>query len=408
MFKIKTLIELFDLCQIENVIAGLKFLPEKIVFVGYDNVMTGKRKRDLEKFFAMRNMNIETDFRQVDRYDYAAIEKTLNSILDENEDCCFDLTGGRELVLAAMGHVSAQRNIPMFQFNVRTGNVINVKNCENLLSDNSLSITIQECVALNGGGVVYNRDDDFNWDMTDGFKKDVRTMWGICKKNCGLWNRQSNVFADFEKLGKIDENFKVSVNLAYMKEGRHDTFLSRRLIEQLIKHRLISDYELEGDKLTFKYKNAQVHQCLSKAGNILELYTYMCANEIEQKDPGFYDDIDIGIYLDWDGIVHSEDAPVRDTVNEVDVLLVRDLVPVFISCKNGEVKKEALYELSTVAERLGGKYAKKLLVASYVSMDPDSRAYIKQRAVDMNIGIIENVDKMDEEKFIAELRRKTR
>ena len=43
----KTLIELFDVCQIENVIAALSFVPEKIVFVGFKETMTEKRKNDL-------------------------------------------------------------------------------------------------------------------------------------------------------------------------------------------------------------------------------------------------------------------------------------------------------------------------------------------------------------------------
>ena len=41
-----TLIELFDSCQIENVIAALRFKPQKIVFVGFKEVMTKKRQND--------------------------------------------------------------------------------------------------------------------------------------------------------------------------------------------------------------------------------------------------------------------------------------------------------------------------------------------------------------------------
>ena len=89
----KTLIELFDTCQIENIIAGLSFLPEKIVFVGFKETMTEKRKCDLEKFFKMRGSDIKLEFEIVGRYDYIGIYDKLNSIIDRNEDCCFEILG---------------------------------------------------------------------------------------------------------------------------------------------------------------------------------------------------------------------------------------------------------------------------------------------------------------------------
>ena len=80
MITIKTLIELFDSCQIENVIAGLRFLPQKIVFVSFKEVMTRKRISDLEKFFKIRNIDIVLECEIVGRYDYAAIYNKLNEI----------------------------------------------------------------------------------------------------------------------------------------------------------------------------------------------------------------------------------------------------------------------------------------------------------------------------------------
>lgn len=403
----KTLIELFDSCQIENVISGLKFLPEKIVFVGFKEIMTKKRQSDLERFFKLRDMDISLEYEIVGRYDYEKICLKLNDILDRNEDCCFDLTGGKELVLTAMGEVASVRKIPMLQMNVKSGELVRVKNCEDIVEKEKATMSIDECVVLNGGSVVYNDKDDFKWDMNPDFEKDIETIWEMCKRNCGLWNRQSKVFESFEKFGRVDGN-SIIVNLRHMKEGRHDTLLYAGLIDELIKTGLIMDYALKDDILTFKYKNEQVRHCISKAGNILELYAYKTAREIAKEDPGYYDDIDIGIFVDWDGVIHDGTTAERDTRNEIDVILMRDLIPVFISCKNGEVRKEALYELSTVAGRFGGEYAKKILLTTYISMDEESRKYILQRATDMNINIIEGVDKMSKEEFASVLRKKAK
>lgn len=408
MIIIKTLIELFDACQIENVIAGLRFLPQKIVFVGFKEVMTKKRISDLEKFFEIRNIDVILEYEIVGRYDYEFIYNKLNDIIDKNEDCCFDLTGGKELVLTAMGAVSAIRNVPMIQFNVRTGNLIRVSHCDDIIETEKSTMMINECVVLNGGSIVYDDKDDFKWELNTDFKRDIETIWAICKRNCGLWNRQSNVFESFEKFGRIDDEYRVSVNLKHMKEGKHDTLLNARIINGLTKNNLIIDYALEDDMLSFKYKNNQIRQCISKAGNILELYVYKTAQEIALEDSSYYDDIDVGIFVDWDGIIHDGTTAERDTRNEIDVILMRDLIPIFISCKNGEVHKEALYELSTVADKFGGEYAKKILLTTYVSSDPESRKYILQRAHDMKIDVIEGVDRMDKDKFLSTLRKRAK
>lgn len=404
----KTLVELFDKCQIENVIACLEYKPEKIIFLGFKEVMTKKRINDLKRFFELKNIDVEIETEIVGRYDYKSITDKLNAIIDNNQDCYFDLTGGKELVLAAMGDVSASRNVPMFQFNVRTGNLIRVKNCDTLPEEMKKVMSINEIVTLNGGSVIYNQPDDFQWQMTSDFKKDVGIIWDICRKNCGLWNRQSNVFENFEKYGKLSADFVVTADIEHLKRGKHDVLLNARIVNELISNGLIDDYVYEDGKVSFRYKNSQVHQCITKAGNILELYVYMAANRVVEEYPDFYDDIDIGIYVDWDGVIHDGTTKERDTINEIDVMLMRDLVPVFVSCKNGEVHKEALYELDIIAKRFGGEYSKKIMVTTYISNDAESRRYIKQRAKDMNIDIIDGVHLMTCTEFTETLKKRAK
>ena len=407
MFEIKTLIELFDFCQVENVIAGLRFAPQKIVFVGFDNIMTRKRRNDLETFFIRRGLDVDVEFAEVDRYSYADIEEKLNKIIDENEDCCFDLTGGKELVLAAMGHISATRNIPMLQFDVKKCAVIPVKGCEEY-QDKKLSMKIKDCIELNGGAIVFDSDIDFKWNMSESFKNDIRMLWDVCKRDSRIWNKQITAFADFVVYGNFDKKtLCVKITSEQMAEVKKKIFINNRLISLLEKFGYILDFENSGESVKFRFKNEQVYRCLSKAGNILELYTYMCALKINEDEIGYYADIDTGVRLDWDGVIHDSSTAARDTRNEIDVMLMRNLVPVFISCKNGDVKKEALYELSAVSNRLGGKYVKQLIVMSHISSEM-SKEFIKQRANDMKIDVIENVEELTEAEFIAELKRKTK
>lgn len=403
--KIKTLVELFDECQIENVIAALRYKPEKLIYVGYKKTMTTRRKTAIERFLKMKGVDISIEYEIVGGNDYTSIVDKLSSIADNNEDCYFDITGGKELILAAIGAVSMAKNVPMIQFNIRSGNYVKLYG-DGELSDTDIPfLKIDEIVTLNGGAVIKNEPDDYDWELTDEFVRDIENMWSICKRNCGLWNIQSAVFENLERFGRIDAGLNVYASLTHMERIKRDAYLDKRIIPQLTKMGLITDFCCENDIVTFTYKDEQIRRCLTKAGNILELYAYSLLKEISANDPGYYDDIDIGVYVDWDGEIKGG-ANAYETKNEVDIIVMRDAVPIFISCKNGEAKKEALYELDTVANHFGGAYVKKVLLTTYISSDAQNRRYLLQRARDMNIDVIENVDKMDREEFIRTLKKR--
>jgi hypothetical protein len=67
------------------------------------------------------------------------------------------------------------------------------------------------------------------------------------------------------------------------------------------------------------------------------------------------------------------------------------VVPVFVSCKNGQVTPEELYKLNTVAERFGGRYAKKVLVAPALDSLGETGKYVRRRAKEMHIKILDDV-----------------
>jgi len=138
----------------------------------------------------------------------------------------------------------------------------------------------------------------------------------------------------------------------------------------------------------------------------MEKKVFITAKDVLDKDGlPVYDDALNGVVIDWDGEFHDETVEeFYDTENEIDVLLMHDIVPVFISCKNGIVTSDELYKLDTVAERFGGQYSKKVLIATSVDCLGEAGKYLRQRAKDMNIRLIENIQDIDD----AELTRKIR
>ena len=144
---------------------------------------------------------------------------------------------------------------------------------------------------------------------------------------------------------------------------------------------------------------------LTTAGTILDLSTYAAARKIESKNgEPCYTDAMTGVFIDWDAVVHEEDDREVDTQNEIDVVLMKGLIPVFVSCKNGAVEEEELYKLNTVAERFGSKFARKVLVGTTLGRGGRSKRYLLERAEDMGIKVIEGVHEMPREEFARQLR----
>lgn len=400
----KTLIELFDDYPINNAVAAMHFKPEKIIFVGFTETMKKNRINALKTFFDMRNMDVETEFEIVGRYDYESICQKLDSIIEQNEDCVFDLTGGKEIVLAAMGTVAEKRDIPMVQFGVRTAKFTRVSRCDKIEEPQIVSMTIPEIITLNGGLMMEENVAGYSFSLTDDFKDDLEKMWQICCINCKSWNRQSFVLSGFEGIGILDEDLRLTVDINYAERRNYDTYFDIDIMMQLLENGLISDYKFENHILSFKYKNEQVHNCILKAGNILELYVCNLLEEIRSESEISYGDIRMGVIVDWDGIIHDAASSARDTKNEIDLMATYGMTPIFISCKNGEVNKDDIYELSAVAEKFGGEFSKKLLITTFVSADEDKKKYIKQRAIDLKVDIIDGVDKLERDKFKKELR----
>ena len=158
--------------------------------------------------------------------------------------------------------------------------------------------------------------------------------------------------------------------------------------------------------IIFLNKNKQVKKCLTKAGQALEMKIYVTAKNLTDSDGNLlYNDVVNGVVIDWDGKFHDEKTQdVYDTENEIDILLMHDIVPVFISCKNGIVTADELYKLNTVAERFGGEYSKKVLVATSLNKMGEAGKYLRQRADDMKIKIIEDIQSLEDEELERKLK----
>lgn len=394
-----TLVEIFSDKPIENVVSCLAMKPKKVIYIGFDMPM--HQRNDIERFFKAHNLHPVVEYVTVNGADLENVICSINKIIDTNKDCAIELGGGNELISAAVGAVSVSKNVPVFRYNIADNSVIDIYRFNTDTAVHDTDMNIDEFIQLYGGAV--NDSKAFRqWNMDSEFEKDIMGLWRIYAKNCTLWNRQMTIIALLDELDSDSRPDWVYVEQSRLKAHNRKAELDRRIMSQLCDSGYISGFIADKNKIMYRYKNPQIRAVLTKTGNLLELYTYIAVRNLEISGKKFFNDAEIGLCLDWDGIIHYGAESVMDTVNEVDVVAMHANVPVFISCKSGEVKKEALYELHTIADKFGGSHARKILVTTD-SRSSETKLYLKQRAADMGITIIENIHNKSPERFSKEL-----
>lgn len=404
-----TAVEFYDRTPIENVISSLTTEPDKIIFLGDDKGMKGF-EGTYNTFLKNRKFKTKVEYRNINKNSINNIVAELSSIVEAEGSCVFDLTGGDDLALVAMGIVYekyAKKGVLMQRFNMNNGVVYDCDNDGKVFYKGTPLITVEENVMLHGGLVRKDQDGKrtIQWELNEDFICDVDKMWSICRVNPGLWNARVNVLEAILGCNKTEDALRVSASLSDVRQHLTQEKIRyvsvQGFLKILNKNGLICDYTEKDDTVYFEFKNQQVKRCLEKAGTVLELKVLTAAKRVTDKEGNpVYTDMMSGVYIDWDGDFHHLSDEEKDTENEIDVVLMKGLVPIFISCKNGHIEDEELYKLETVTNRFGGAYAKKVLIASYVGKSVNSVKYFKQRAKDMKINLIDGVHNLSDAQFI--------
>lgn len=408
-----TVIEFFDKNAIENMLSALCCQPERILFVGHNRTQIEKQLEFYRLVIQSRGLNVELlPPRSINRNNLPQIVDALSDIVEKYGECDFNLDGGEELYLVAVGMVAQKYpgRVRLHRFNIRNNTVTDcdADGRDQLLAP--IALDVRENVTIYGGRMVsvsQHKDGTYPWEFTEKFHSDVQRLWEISRRYRTNWNSCINTVSwAMREMPQEDPRAflcKRSVVEPAM-EREYDRYrINLPILYALEDAKLISWLRVEGDEIEFVFKSEQVKQALSKAGQVLELMATMAALDAAEEDgTAVYNDVRCGVYIDWDGSVEPEGTV--DVANEVDVLLMKGAVPVFVSCKNGNMDVDELYKLETVAQRFGGKYARKALIAPQLDSLGDKGKYIRKRAQDMEIRVVDDFEEMSYEDMKREMR----
>ena len=397
-----TIIEFFDKASIENIAGALLCEPQQVILVGDKRKQLERTKKLYQNILAKNNITTEISYRSVNKNNLPNIISALEQIVEECEDCVFDLTGGEELYLVAVGAIMERYKgrVQCHRFNFRNDTLNDCDADGNVCGSKSFDISIEDNINIYGGEIIVDSQREiytYPWDFNADFEHDIDTMWDICRKNTRLWNTHVGTLGAicelFDMQDTLSVSFEKNLAMSILKQKGIKFVCVAWIMYELQKHGLIRSLVMQ-DTISFVFKNEQVKQCLTIAGQILELAVAKTMRSIKDKNGApLYHDVKVGVVIDWDRA--EEDEEYR-TINEIDVVAMKGSIPIFISCKNGDFDANELYKLNTVADHFGNKYSKKVLISTELDKLGEKSDYIRARMDDMGIRSVENVDEMND------------
>ena len=353
-----TIVECFDKTPVENIISTVAAHPDKVIFIGEERQME-KVLPKYELFLSDHGCeDTKVDHKYIDKNNLNNIITVLTDIVTSEDECIIDITCGEELVLLAVGIVYERyrntHSVKLQKFNVLNGKIIDCDGDDEVSFKGDISLSVKDIISLYGGDIVPQTPQP----AEDVSSFDIKSLWQMVCDDPKEWNRSLGILREFESYAPKNPFVDPKERLEYQLElselsskirdydEKFNTYYD--LITKFVSNGVVENASLRGDWFSYKYTNRLIRSCLNKAGDVLELKTFFEARDLEVDGKRFFTDCYWGVNIDWDGVPHEIDDEIKDTHNEIDVIAMHGLVPVFISCKNGTINEVEVYKLNTV------------------------------------------------------------
>ncbi len=370
----ETLIELFDERPLENVLSTQVFAPERTVFICPPEIMRAEReRRAVRSYLASKAPGSETVFESADMYDAKDVLRALEAACEKYPSCVLDITGGTDAALFASGVFCARRNVPAFTYSRRSGCFYSINNAPfGEKRECDLRLSVEDCFLMAGGAVKRGRVDNA---VLGKYLKFFDPFFGVYMRFRREWTSIVNYMQRVS--APVNGEISLSVRGAYSVKSERGGLIraNEGALEELRRIGFIKNVEIvPGESVSFRFRDTQIRTWLRDIGSVLETYVYKAC-----LDTGAFDDVCTSVVVDWEG-----DLKQNNVTNELDVMTTKGVMPVFISCKTGELKTEALNELAILRDRFGGRSAKAACVTC-----TKCQSITRHRASELNITVID-------------------
>ena len=385
-----TLIELYDDMPIQNVLATEMFRPKEMILICPPEIEQDRQyRRSIRAYFEYRKCPVKLTFIPVSMLDAVKIERVLREVIEAHPDCAIDIAGGTDAALFAAGAVS--NDIAVFTYSRKRNTFFDIKNADFAHSVTcTVRLDARSCFLMAGGTLLPGREDN---EVLKKKLPQMEKLFDIYTQYRRIWNRQVSYI---QKISSAEAGVLDAAGRWTEKAGDRHVNADRGLFKTLAKAGLILDLQMDDDGMRFRFPDEMIRFWLRDIGAVLELQVFRACLEAN-----CFDDVVLSAVVNWQG-----NAIQRDSVtNEIDVMAVRGIHPVFISCKTCEIKTEALNELAILRDRFGGRGSRAIIVTS--GMATKSRAPMRRRADQLGIEVVE-WDDLRFDRLVAKLKTRPR
>ncbi len=338
----KVLIEYYDKDVLKNIMAPLTLQPDKVIYL-YDRGMQDMNVfRSLETCFKTHwKTKVETI--PIDNSTVEKIRQATCRIMERYpaEDCMLELTGGSELMMIGGYKAGREMGVKMLHTDLVRKCISDIETDEEIAK--TVTLTLEDFLNAKGACLMGESHRPPQPEKYEAIQKMARYLFTHLPE----WKDTCGYLQTIAARGLPHELYMEHRRRVHIKNGRVVT-PNKEVMKEFQRLGFIKNLIMDQNWVRFSFCSMEDKQYCISYGVWLELYVYIGA-----MVSGVFDDVKLGTMIDWD--VYDGQ---RVGGNEIDVMLMDDSLPVFISCKLRDADTAALNELVIAKKRLGGWFSK--------------------------------------------------
>lgn len=358
-------IQFLDKNVVDAMVPAVSLEPKHVIFIYDRRSMTERHVKNVTRAINEKLPDTIIGAVQTDMFSISEIKETILSCIKDfkNENVCIDITGGTELMTASGLLMHKEYGIQVTYTNLSKGYMYDVATEEKIVDVKHITA---DDYLLAIGAKHFTRSHSMPKEKE---YDDICAIAEYLFEHLGEWHSLHKYLSEHYGDSSTLE-FSVTTELEYAGHA----YKSEKALEIFITHGFAE--KLSHNK--YKFKNNRAREYMTIFGVWLEMYIYI-------KSLEFFEETHLGYIIDW----NNSDA--EDTIdNEIDVLVLKKSIPIFISCKMRKPDAMDVYEVGYLADRMGGPNAKGIIATTYkVSADKNLSKGVFQRLKKMNVGFIE-------------------
>ncbi|UEC21000.1 Card1-like endonuclease domain-containing protein [Clostridium septicum] len=370
VMQVETLINQLDEHNEGNILATKKFKPELVIFIRTSKE-EGKMK-SIREYYNNYLPQVILKEKVIEEGDSSEIKNLINE--NKNGKVLVNLTGGKRINSLILLKICNENSIKSIYVDIKQKTLYTIDSNIEILKEDFGDLEIEDIIKASGGQVIQDSTKLCN-------EEDLVYLTKQIYKNLSIWHKHkqklydSNIF-----IHDWQDSKKVLIKTKFLDDN--EKMLLDKILTKLKSMGGIIYKDIGSNEVEVSFLSDYLKAFIFKSGTWLEMATNMMIDEIKEVDQ-----VKNGVIFLWNN-------DVKTVRNEVDVVAVKDSIPICVSCKDSDRYNEmALNELNVYSSKIGGEKAYKILVATKEPI----KASVRERAKEMGINLV--IFDGDENKF---------